>query len=90
MAVVVDANFIMETCAVFGVMCTIFGFFWAFVIYPVIKDVSKAVDRLGETFKIKIDGHDGTLMEHGRRITDVERGVAVVSTRIEDHLEQIM
>ena len=88
MGVVIDANFILATCAVFGVMCTIFGFFWKFVISPVIKEVSKAVNNLGTAFREKIGDHDSTLAEHNRRITDQERNTAVMNTRLLDHIEK--
>jgi len=86
MAVVIDANFIMATCAVFGVMCTIFGFFWTFVISPVIKEVSKAVKELSDNFKTKVDDIDGTLINHNKRITDAEKTIAVIETKITDHI----
>jgi hypothetical protein len=88
MGVVIDANFIIATCAVFGVMCTIFGFFWKFVISPVIKGVSEAVVGLGLAFKEKMGDHDSTLAEHNRRITDQERVTAVMSTKLSDHIEK--
>lgn len=88
MGVVIDANFIMATCAVFTLMLMIFGGFFSFVIMPVINKNTDAIKTLGAQLREKISDHDNILVDHNRRITDTDRKLAIVETKVLDHLEE--
>jgi len=88
MNVVIDANFIMATCAVFTLMLMIFGGFFSFVVMPVISKNTEAIKELGTQLKEKISDHDDILSEHNRRITDNSTKLAIVETKIVDHVEK--
>ena len=88
MDVTIDANFIMATCAVFTLMLMIFGGFFSFVIMPVIKQNTTAINNLADNFKEKMFSQDETLAEHNRRITDQEKETAVINSRLLDHIEK--
>jgi len=88
MDVTIDANFIMATCAVFTLMLMIFGGFFSFVVMPVIKQNTTAINNLADNFKEKMFSQDETLAEHNRRITDQEKETAVINSRLLDHIEK--
>jgi HAMP domain-containing protein len=87
MSTVIDSNFIIATCAVFTLMLMIFAGFFNFVIMPVIKKNTDAINNLGAQLKETINDHKMTLDSHNRRITDTEKSIAVIEQRVEDHLE---
>jgi len=88
MDVTIDANFIMATCAVFTLMLMIFGGFFSFVVMPVIKQNTTAINNLADNFKEKMFSQDEALAEHNRRITDQEKETAVINSRLLDHIEK--
>lgn len=88
MSVIIDPNFIMAVCAVFTLMIMIFGGFFTFVIMPVVKQNTMAINNLASQLGEKIGIINDGMHDHGKRISEQEKMSAVIESRLTDHIER--
>ena len=86
MSVIIDPNFIMAVCAVFTLMIMIFGGFFTFVIMPVVKQNTMAINNLATQLGEKIGIINDDLHDHSKRLSEQEIAAAVIERRLSDHI----